>query len=219
MDDSLVIQLNADFRQRPKLLPEVAKLVISAVLQSTLHTLKIITAEMYSRHASIDIHCDNDILASTLPQQGKTSVYPDIFCGIIVSADGKCLKIKLVPGSKTMNVFDNHCEREHAYTSVLKTVLEHLPPSRCFAPPSRHLMTFTYASYHFYKNCDLPSFAGYGCNAASAAKMSSELLQIFGRAAHSSSEGFGKADFEEFKLNLMQFPILTRQYGHRSNPL
>jgi hypothetical protein len=33
MDDSLVIQLNADFRQGPKLLPEVAKLVTSAVLQ------------------------------------------------------------------------------------------------------------------------------------------------------------------------------------------
>jgi hypothetical protein len=68
MDDSLVIQLNADFRQGPKLLPEVAKLVTSAVLQSPLHTLKIIIGEVYSRHASIDIRCDNDILASTLPQ-------------------------------------------------------------------------------------------------------------------------------------------------------
>lgn len=51
---------------REELLPKLASLVTSAIVISKDNTLMILTAEVYSRHASIDIHCGSEYPSSTL---------------------------------------------------------------------------------------------------------------------------------------------------------
>lgn len=96
-----------DFRMRQELLPKVASLVTSAILISKDDALMILTAEVYSQHESIDIHCESDYLSLTLPEE-RNSQYTNIFCGTVTSADGKRLKSKLVLASKTMNVLSTY---------------------------------------------------------------------------------------------------------------
>ncbi|KAG0169491.1 hypothetical protein DFQ28_010124 [Apophysomyces sp. BC1034] len=103
LDTSVTEMLNVDFRLRPELLPKVASLITSAVLVNNNDVLMILTAEVYSRHESLDIHSESDYLSSTLPEKGRTK-YADIFVGTVISADGKRLKSKLIVASKTMNI-------------------------------------------------------------------------------------------------------------------
>lgn len=103
MTETLAQQLNTDFRLKPALLPSIASLFASAIIHSPHTVIKFLTVEVYSRHASLDIHCESSSLASTLPQD-RSSYYPDIFCGTSIDADGKGLKRKLIVSSTTMNV-------------------------------------------------------------------------------------------------------------------
>ncbi|KAI8147833.1 hypothetical protein BJV82DRAFT_308093 [Fennellomyces sp. T-0311] len=103
MDDSLQQQLNMDFRLSPYLLPAVAKLFTGAILHSPIGAIKLLTVEVYSRHASLDIHCEAGTVVSTLPNDNNT-LYARIFCGTLVAADGKGAKRKLMVGTDTINI-------------------------------------------------------------------------------------------------------------------
>jgi hypothetical protein len=147
-------------------------------------------------------------------------VYPDVFCGTIVSADGKCLKKKLVPGSKGTNVFDNvldHCEREPAYTSFLKPVLVHLPPSRCFARLSRHNDIYI-CQLTYLQTTICRALPGMEIMLRKQQKCRLNFCKVLEGRHTFLQRATGKPIFEKFKLNLMQFSNLTRKYGNRSNP-
>lgn len=61
-----------------------------------------ITSEVYSRHATIDIHLETSVDSVS----SSKCFYKDLSCSVIVSSDGKNLsKKKLAIDSHTMNVF------------------------------------------------------------------------------------------------------------------
>ena len=241
-------QLSADFRTRPiSLLSRLKKSWHSAVLHNTDYTLKIITVEVYSRHASIDIHCESESLASTLTQE-KSMQYPGVFCGTIAMSDAKRMKRKVILASRTMDVlstcsttlekrprvfigpetdvdiisgstqiffsataladFKKAFEEDNDTSEQAPDISRLRQFSSSFQAPSTYRM-FRFTSSPFngvlhmpatvFTNCDLPSFAGYGSNAASASKMASELLQIFIRAALIHSGRVKKVVFEEYR--------------------
>lgn len=75
----------------------IAELLVNEIIQQKNVLIKILTVEIYSRHAPIDIHNESQVLESTLPIEGR------LFCGTVSAADGKGLKQKLMIATKTMN--------------------------------------------------------------------------------------------------------------------
>lgn len=77
----------------------IPKLFTGALIHNKL-TLMAITSEVYSRHATIDIHLETNV--DSVPS--SKCFYNGLSCSIIVSSDGKNLSKKLLIGSHTMNV-------------------------------------------------------------------------------------------------------------------
>ncbi|KAI9022761.1 hypothetical protein CLU79DRAFT_804204 [Phycomyces nitens] len=89
--------LNIEFHEKTQLLAGIADLLVNGIIRYRNVLIKILTVESYSRHASLDIHNESQVLESTYPIQGR------LFCGTVPAADGKGLKQKLFIASKTMN--------------------------------------------------------------------------------------------------------------------
>ncbi|KAI9323351.1 hypothetical protein BX666DRAFT_1873403 [Dichotomocladium elegans] len=96
-DDKLLDILNMDFHEKPELLAHIAELLANGIVRCRNALIKVFIVEVYSRHASVDIHKESQVLESTLPVQGR------LFCGTVPAGDGKSLKQKMVIASKTMN--------------------------------------------------------------------------------------------------------------------
>ncbi|CEG70124.1 hypothetical protein RMATCC62417_06073 [Rhizopus microsporus] len=96
-DNKLLDILNMEFHEKPELLVHIAELLANGIVRCKNVLIKVLTVEAYSRHASVDIHNESQVLESTLPVQGR------LFCGTVSAADGKGLKQKMVIASKTMN--------------------------------------------------------------------------------------------------------------------
>ncbi|KAG1140431.1 hypothetical protein G6F37_010678 [Rhizopus arrhizus] len=96
-DNKLLDILNMEFHEKPELLTHIAELLANGIVRCKNVLIKILTVEAYSRHASVDIHNESQVLESTLPVQGR------LFCGTVSAADGKGLKQKMFIVSKTMN--------------------------------------------------------------------------------------------------------------------
>lgn len=96
-DDDLLDMLNIEFHEKPQLLAGIADLLVNGIIRYKNVLIKIFTVESYSRHASLDIHNESQVLESTYPIQGR------LFCGTVPAADGRGLKQKLIIASKTMN--------------------------------------------------------------------------------------------------------------------
>lgn len=99
IDAEMISLLNADFRITQKQLHLIPKLFTGALIHNKL-TLMAITSEVYSRHATIDIHLETGV--DSVPS--SKCLYKDLSCSVIVSFDGKNLSKKLLIGSHTMNV-------------------------------------------------------------------------------------------------------------------
>ncbi|KAI8062684.1 hypothetical protein BC940DRAFT_321922 [Gongronella butleri] len=226
LDNEVRDTLNMEFHEKPNLLACVADLMTHAIVSCKGTLIKILTAEAYSRHASLDSHGESQASTSSLPRHGH------IFCGTIPAADGKGLKQKLTIASSTMNTlctcsivldsssrveigpgFSQRLDPKHCQLFLARPAMDKfkrlvslsndaLPVSSARLSEIRQV---TSAFHHFstystwrrsfeafrdvlhmpasiFTLCDLPSFAGYGSNATSAGKLSSQFLAVIARA-------------------------------------
>ncbi|KAI7880280.1 uncharacterized protein EV154DRAFT_524081 [Mucor mucedo] len=96
-NDRLLDILNMEFHDKPELLGQIAELLVNGIIRSKNHSINILTVEVYSRHASIDIHNESELWETTIPVEGR------LFCGTVPASDGKGLKQKLMIGTNSMN--------------------------------------------------------------------------------------------------------------------
>ncbi|KAL0076278.1 hypothetical protein J3Q64DRAFT_1606017, partial [Phycomyces blakesleeanus] len=99
--DAMVLDLlNYDFRLRSELIELIPPLFCSALLHDSI-TLLIITCEVYSHHSSVDIHSEST--ESSVPSE--SSRYKNhMSCTTYEKSDGGAMKLKLIIGTKTVNL-------------------------------------------------------------------------------------------------------------------
>lgn len=94
--------LALDFRLSPSLLHAVAVLHTGCIIVDDYNMLFTLTAEVYSRSKSLDVHAETNLKSIPLP---GNSIYDGLSIGIHEESDGGAAKKKLKIGSKSMNVF------------------------------------------------------------------------------------------------------------------
>ncbi|CEG82945.1 hypothetical protein RMATCC62417_16933 [Rhizopus microsporus] len=99
VDDTITKLNNTDFRLKSEKLYLVAELFTGAIVYDKL-CLLLISCEVYSQHASIDIHAESDI--DSIPS--SKYVYSGLSCSAFITSDGKRSMKKLVIGSNTINL-------------------------------------------------------------------------------------------------------------------